>query len=71
MFPGSLKGVSRKFQGRFKEVSRKIQGRFKSVSRKFQENIKGVSRKFHVCFNYDGQVFQEVLSGFQGYLKED
>ena len=45
-----------------------LQGSFRSVSRKFKENFKGVSESF-MGFQLRG-VFQAVLRGFQGYLKE-
>ena len=53
MFPGSLKGISRKFQefqGRFKEVSRVFQGSFIELSKVFQESFMDVSTKIEGCF---------------------
>ena len=45
MFPGSLKGVSRKFQECF------FQECFKEISRVFQDCFKGVSSKIEGHFN--------------------
>ena len=70
MFQGRLKGVSRvferslkKFPDSFKGISRKFKVCPKKVFRMLQERIKGISRKIKGCFN-------DVLSGFQGCLKE-
>ena len=64
VFPGSLKGVSRKFQECYKKVSRvfrgsfrKYQGCFKKVSWVFQLWLTGVSRSF----KWGSRVFERGL----------
>ena len=78
VFPGSLRGVSRKFLGTFKVC-------FKKVSRMLQRSCRGVYRKFQGGFREIPWAFQNsllevlrkiegwlkvVLSGFQGHWKE-
>ena len=50
MCPGSLMGVSIKYQGCFMQIS--WIGIFKVVSRKFQEFFKDVLREF--CWSFKG-----------------
>ena len=67
VFPGSCKGVSRKFQECFKEVSGIFLGFFKKVARIFQlrwkgvsSSSKGVSRVYEISFNGVSRSFKKI-----------